>query len=215
MDVASFTKSGSKSKSAPKLPKDIFEIEVTNHQLLKQAYEVYLANGRTNLAKTKDRSEVRGGGRKPWRQKGTGRARHGSIRSPIWRTGGVTFGPQGNENYSKKISLKAKRQAIRQALSLAAKDGELIIIDSLEFKDGRTKSAIMLLEKLQCTRNTVLVVDDKSDEVVRAVRNLPNVSLITAKYLNVFTILNADHIVVTNDALKVIESWLGEGVKDE
>lgn len=209
MAVASYTKSGSKSTSAPKLAKEVFEVEVTNHQLLKQAYEAYLANGRSNVAKTKDRSEVRGGGRKPWRQKGTGRARHGSIRSPIWRTGGVTFGPRGIENYSKKISTKAKRQAIRQALSLAARDNELKVIEALEFKDGRTKEAVALLDKLSCVRNTVLVVADKTDEQIRAVRNLPNVSLVTATYLNVYTILNADHIVVTKDALKVIETWLG------
>ncbi len=209
MAVASFTKSGSKSTSAPKLAKEIFEVEVTNHQLLKQAYEAYLANGRTNLAKTKDRSEVSGGGRKPWRQKGTGRARHGSIRSPIWRTGGVTFGPRGIENYSKKISTKSKRQATRQALSLAAKDNELKVIEALEFKDGRTKEAVALLNKLSCDRNTVMVVADKTDEQIRALRNLPNVSLVTATYLNVYTILNADHIVVTKDALKAIESWLG------
>lgn len=209
MAVAAFTKSGSKSTSAPKLPKEIFGVEVTNHQLLKQAYESYLANGRDNIAKAKDRSEVRGGGRKPWRQKGTGRARHGSIRSPIWRTGGVTFGPQGNENYSKKISKKSKKQAIRQALTLAAKDGELKIIDSVEFKDGKTKSAAALMQKLGCDRGTLLVVADKTPEITRACNNIPYLEVVNSSYLNVFKILNAHNIVMTKDAVKGVEEWLG------
>jgi large subunit ribosomal protein L4 len=209
MSVLAFSKSGAKSTSVPKLPKDVFEVDVNNHELLKLAYEAYLANGRDNIAKTKDRSEVRGGGRKPWKQKGTGRARHGSIRSPIWRTGGVTFGPQGNENYSKKISKKAKRKATRQALTMAARDGELKIIESIEVKDGKTRTAANLLAKMGCDRKTVVVVSDKTPEIVRAFNNLPYAQVVTANYLNVFTLLNAHNIIMTKDAVKAVDGWLG------
>src|ERR1019366_10319418 len=115
MAVATYTKSGTKATTAAKLDKDVFGVEVKNHQLLKSAYEAYLANGRPNLAVTKTRGLVRGGGKKPWRQKGTGRARFGSSRNPIWRGGGIAFGPTGNENYTHKLPLNAKRLAIRQA----------------------------------------------------------------------------------------------------
>ena len=119
MATPTYTATGTKATTAAKLSKEVFGVEVKNHQLLKQAYETYLANGRDNLAVTKTRGLVRGGGRKPWKQKGTGRARFGSTRNPIWRGGGVVFGPSGNENYSKKLSKTSKRVAIKQALSLA------------------------------------------------------------------------------------------------
>src|SRR3989344_4341487 len=124
MAVETYTKSGAKASSPAKLDKAVFGLKVDNHQLLKEAYLAHLSNSRSNLAKTKKRGEVRGGGAKPWRQKGTGRARVGSIRSPIWTGGGVTFGPTGSENYNRRINTKAKRQALRQALSLAAEKGK-------------------------------------------------------------------------------------------
>src|SRR5437763_6792278 len=120
MAVATFTKSGTKAATPAKLDKTVFAVDIKNHELLKQAYEAYLANGRENLAVTKTRGLVRGGGRKQWKQKGTGRARFGSSRNPIWRGGGIVFGPTGEENYSKQLNIKAKRQAIRQALSVAS-----------------------------------------------------------------------------------------------
>ncbi len=109
----------STTKTTTTLPKAVFGVEISNHELLHRAYKAYLANGRENLAVTKTRGLVSGGGKKPWRQKGTGRARVGSSRTPIWRGGGVTFGPTGNENYSKILPLAQKRQALRQALTLA------------------------------------------------------------------------------------------------
>src|SRR5580704_17231797 len=120
MAVSTYSKSGTKSATAAKLDKRDFEIIPKDHTLLQSAYVAYLANGRQNLAVTKTRGDVRGGGRKPWRQKGTGRARFGSIRNPIWRGGGIAFGPTGLENYSKAMNIKAKRLALRQALSLQA-----------------------------------------------------------------------------------------------
>ena len=121
---------------ATKLPKSIFEVEVTNHELVKLAYDSYLANARLASATTKQRGEVRGGGKKPWKQKGTGRARFGSTRNPIWRGGGVVFGPRGNENYTKKLSKTSKRVAVKQALSLAHQAKKVQV---LAFEDSEDK----------------------------------------------------------------------------
>src|ERR1700677_5011191 len=149
MPVTSFTKTGNKSTTAVKLDKNVFEVVPENHELIKANYVAYLANGRENLAVTKTRGLVRGGGRKPWRQKGTGRARFGSSRVPIWRGGGITFGPTGNENYSIKIPVQVKRLAIRQALSLAANENKLIVIEDLKAKDAKTSAIVKLLDKIE------------------------------------------------------------------
>ncbi|MBL8122205.1 50S ribosomal protein L4 [Candidatus Saccharibacteria bacterium] len=208
MATPTFTATGTKATIAAKLSSDVFGVEVKNHQLLKQAYEAYLANGRDNLAVVKTRGLVRGGGKKPWKQKGTGRARFGSSRNPIWRGGGIVFGPTGQENYSKRISTTSKRVALRQALSLANADGKLVIIEKLASKDGKTAEMAKLLTKLGAVRDTLVVVDAKIPEVIMATANLQNVILVSATYLNVFDILNADHIVITSDALKAVEAWL-------
>lgn len=209
MAVATYTKSGAKASSPAKLNKSVFGTKVENHQLLKDAYLAYLANGRQNLAKAKKRGEVRGGGQKPWRQKGTGRARFGSSRNPIWTGGGVAFGPTGIENYSRKISTQAKRLALRQALSLAADSNKLIIIETFACPDGKVKPTISLLHKIGANGSVLLVVSDKDDLVERATRNLPNVVAVSAKYLNVYDILNADQIVISQKALDAIHEWLG------
>lgn len=208
MAVATFTKSGSKAATPAKLDKAIFGVEVTNHELLKQAYVTYLANGRENLAVTKTRGLVSGGGRKPWKQKGTGRARFGSSRNPIWRGGGIAFGPTGEENYSKKLSVNAKRLAIRQALSLASDGGKLIVIESFDLK-GKTQEAAALFEKLGATKSTLVVLANKTDTALRATNNLSNVKLVQAQYVNVFDVLNADSIVIASDALEILSKWLG------
>src|SRR5882762_2138813 len=145
MSVATFTKSGNKATVPAKLEKTIFGVKVENHELLKEAYVAYLANGRTNNAQTKKRGEISGGGRKPHPQKGTGRARSGSSRNPIWRGGGITFGPTGDENYTRKLSTQAKRQALRQALSLAADANKIIVLETFDNKDGKTKATAALL----------------------------------------------------------------------
>ncbi|HSE60659.1 MAG TPA: 50S ribosomal protein L4 [Candidatus Saccharimonadales bacterium] len=191
------------------LPKSVFAVEIPNHELLKLAYDAYLANGRVNLAKTLKRGEVRGGGKKPWKQKGTGRARFGSSRNPIWRKGGVVFGPSGNENYSKQINVKAKRVAIRQALTLAAQAKEIAVIDDIK-TTGKTAEIVKWLADQKVEgKNIVIVVDTKTPELVRATNNLQNVSLVQATYLNVFTILNADKLMMTKAAVKAVEEWLG------
>lgn len=211
MAVATYTKSGAKASSVASLPKEVFAVEVKNHELLNLAYNKYLADARTNNATTKQRGEVRGGGKKPWRQKGTGRARAGSIRSPLWTGGGVTFGPSGNENYRKKLSKTAKRNAVKQALSL--KSNAVSVIESVDAKDGKTKAIADLLKKVGAKRRTLIVVNEKSDSAVRATNNLADVKLVGATYLTVFDILNADSILIEKAALPTIANWLTGGKK--
>lgn len=191
-----------------KLPKGIFDVEVKNHELLKVAYDSYLANARLASATTKQRGEVRGGGKKPWRQKGTGRARFGSSRNPIWRGGGVVFGPRGNENYTKKLSKTAKRVAVRQALTLASQAKKITVKD-ISTK-GKTAEVAKFLTDNKLDRKTLVVVAQKSDELMRATNNIQNVLVVSASYLSVYHILNADAIVMSPGALPVLNEWLGE-----
>lgn len=207
--IATYTKTGTKATTPAKLDKTVFGVVPENHELLKQAYTTYLANGRDNLAVTKTRGLVSGGGKKPWKQKGTGRARFGSTRNPIWRGGGVAFGPTGLENYGKSINVKAKRLAIRQALSVAADDGKIIVIEDLASKAGKTAELNALLTKIGAVKKTLVVVDNKTDELNRASGNLSTVKLVVANYLNVYEVMNADSIVITNAALATVSEWLG------
>ena len=186
------------------LPKSVFAVEVRNHELLKLAYDAYLANNRLASATTKQRGEVRGGGKKPWRQKGTGRARFGSIRNPIWRGGGIVFGPRGNENYTKKISKTSKRVALRQALTVKA---EKVLVADIK-TTGKTAEVAKFLKDDKLNRR-ILIVAEKTEELIRATNNIQEVLLVSPMYLNVFDIMNADNIVIEPKALEVIESWLG------
>lgn len=208
--VATYTKSGAKASSPITLDKYIFDIETQNFDIIKLAYDAYLANGRENLAVTKTRGLVSGGGKKPWRQKGTGRARAGSTRSPLWRSGGSVFGPTGNENYSKKLPVTTKRLALRQALSLANSDGRAKVLEAFECKDGKVATTVKLLDKISAKGSVLIVVGHKDDLVERATRNLPNVKGVQANYLNVYDILNADTIVFEKKSLEIINGWLGE-----
>jgi large subunit ribosomal protein L4 len=213
MAIATYTKTGTKATTPAKLDKAVFGVEAKNHELLKQAYTNYLANGRENLAVTKTRGLVRGGGKKPWKQKGTGRARFGSSRVPIWRGGGITFGPTGQENYSKQMNVKAKRQAIRQALSTASAADKIIVIEDIVSKDGKTAELAKLLAKIGANRNTLIIIDQKTPELERASRNLSDVKVVSAKYVNVYDVLNADRIVFSQPALAVTTEWLNVPAK--
>lgn len=208
MAVPTYTRSGGKAATPAKLDKAVFAVDVKDHQLLKDAYLAHLANSRTNNAVSKRRGEVRGGGRKPWRQKGTGNARVGSIRTPLWRGGGVIFGPTGRENYSRKLNAASKRQALRQALSLAAKEDKVAVIESLAF-DGKTKSAVKVLDKLKSGRK-LLVAATKEEKVVRSARNIADAKLTTAAYLNVYDILSSDLVVIEKAAVEQIDQMLTE-----
>lgn len=186
---------------------EIFGLDVKNHELIKTAYDAYLANARSSHAKTLKRGEVRGGGKKPWRQKGTGRARFGSTRNPIWRHGGVAFGRTGEENFTKKITRNSKRLAVRQALSLKNQEG-VVQIQEVN-TTGKTREIAKLLKDWGVAdKNVLLVVKEKAPEVLRATNNLPNLKMVRATYLNVFDILNADTIIFTNSALQETEAWL-------
>jgi large subunit ribosomal protein L4 len=198
---------------AVELDKSIFSVEVKNHELLKLAYDAYLANSRSSHAKTLKRGEVRGGGKKPWKQKGTGRARFGSTRNPIWRHGGVAFGRTGEENFTKKITKSAKRQAVKQALSLKNAEKAIKVV-KYDFK-GQTKDAAKLLntEKLS-DKNVLMVTSEKTDLMLRSTNNLPNVKLVRATYLNVFDLLNADAILFDEAALKATTNWLKEATNE-
>ncbi|PID29873.1 50S ribosomal protein L4 [Candidatus Saccharibacteria bacterium] len=200
------TSASAAQTSAAKLPKEIFAVDVPNHELLKLAYDAYLANARGANATTLRRGEVRGGGKKPWRQKGTGRARFGSTRNPIWRTGGVVFGPLGNENYTKKISKTAKRRAVKQALTLASQAGKIAVKDIST--TGKTSEIAKFLADNKLSRRVLIVVDEKTPELERATRNLQDVKLVRATYLNVYDILNADHILFNQNAVQAAQAWL-------
>lgn len=210
MSIATYTKSGTKSATPAKLDKKVFGVEVANQELIHKAYLAYLAGRRVSLAKTKKRGEVRGGGKKPHPQKDTGRARFGSSRNPIWRGGGVAFGPTGNENYAMNLSNQTKRQALKQALTLAAKEDKITVIENFASSDGKVKSTLALLKKLGTEAPSILlVVDNKNPLVERSTNNIPGLTLTTANYLNIFDTVNADQIIITKPALQKIGERLG------
>ena len=182
---------------------------VSGWNIVKLAYDSYLANSRSSHAKTLKRGEVSGGGKKPWRQKGTGRARFGSTRNPIWRHGGVAFGRTGEENFTKKLAKSSKLLAVRQALSMKNADKAVFVLDKTVKLDGKTKTAAKVLKDMKLEgKNVLAVANEKTPEVLRSTNNLPNVKLVRATYLNVFDILNADAIVFSESALKATEEWL-------
>lgn len=190
------------------LPADVFAVEVPSHDLLKLAYDSYLANSRLASATTLQRGEVSGGGKKPWKQKGTGRARFGSSRNPIWRGGGVVFGPRGNENYTKKLSKTSKRVAVKQALTLASQANK-VVIDDIK-TTGKTAEVVKFLADKKLDRK-VLLVTEKTPELIRATGNVQQVKLVSPTFLNVFDVLNADHVVISAKAMPAIQAWLTGG----
>ena len=209
MATATYTKAGTKATTPARLDSSVFSVEVKNHELIKQAYVTYLANGRDNLAKTKKRGEVRGGGKKPWKQKGTGRARFGSSRVPIWRGGGITFGPTGDENYSKNMNVKAKRLAVRQALSLASQSDKIKVVEAFVAMDKKTKDMAKFLNKIEANGRVVCVVEKRDHANELATRNIQKLQIVASKNLNVYDILNADCIVFSKEALINVSEWLG------
>ena len=192
------------------LNKDIFGLKVENHELVKLAYDTYLANSRSSHAKTLKRGEVRGGGKKPWKQKGTGRARFGSTRNPIWRHGGVAFGRTGNENFTKKLARSSKLLAVRQALSMKNADKAVVTIADFAISDGKVKETMKIFadNKIDSNANILLVIPEKDELTLRATSNVANLKVVRPTYLNVFDIMNADKIVISEKALPAIEGWL-------
>ena len=191
-----------------KLNDNIWGIE-PNDAVLYDAVRLSMSNSRIATASTKTRSEVSGGGRKPWRQKGTGNARQGSIRATQWRGGGIVFGPTPNKNYKKKQNKKERRLAILSALSYKVKDNELIVLDELNFKTNKTKEMTELLTKLNIRNNKVLVVvEELTENLYLSVRNLANVKLVRFNEVNTFDLVSADNLLITESALKKLEEVL-------
>ena len=187
----------------------IFEVKPKVH-LLAEAVRVQLSNARAGTAHTKTRGEVRGGGRKPWKQKGTGRARAGSIRSPLWRHGGITFGPRSKRNWELKLNKKAKKQALFMALSDKAKENRFIIIDHIELPAIKTKEMAALIANFkkavkEMGKKTMLVLPKKDEKVFKSARNISGIESIFANSLNVVDVLKADSIIALKESLSVIE----------
>ena len=192
------------------LPANIFGLEL-NKDLVHQVVVAQMANARQVIAHTKDRSERRGGGRKPWRQKGTGRARHGSIRSPIWRGGGISFGPTKERVFTKKINKKMKQKALFMALSSKVRDDEMILLDKLEIKETKTKVMVGILNNLKnkfkkdLTKSLLIVLPKTDVDVIRVNNNIPKIKIIRADSLNVFDILNYKYFLMLQDSIDVIK----------
>jgi len=204
MRITVYNQKGEKAGTAI-LPKEIFGVKM-NSRLVHQAYVAQISSFRQVSASTKTRAERRGGGRKPWQQKGTGRARAGSIRSPIWRKGGVTFGPRKDRVYSKKINKKAKRKALFMVLSAKAKDKELMLVDKFKLTKAKTSQMVKVLNDLFKDKVTVLVaMAGKNEAVVRANRNIPSTKTIRADSLNVVDLLSYKYLLMPKEAVKVIK----------
>ena len=192
------------------LPKEIFGLKI-NLDLVHQVVVSQMANRRRVLAHAKGRAEVRGGGRKPWRQKGTGRARVGSIRSPLWRGGGVTFGPTKERVFKKKINKKMRKIAFFMALSAKAKNNLLLILDKLSLKQPKTKSMTKIIEnwKLEIKNfkeGSCLIASPRKDEnIIRATRNIPNLQTIEARNLNTLDLLSFKYLIMPKETIKVIK----------
>ena len=188
------------------LNKELWEME-PNDAVLYDAITLSRNSLRQGTASTKTRSEVSGGGRKPWRQKGTGRARQGSIRAAQWYHGGVVFGPHPRD-YDKKMNRKERRLALKSALAYKAIENELVVVDSFKLETAKTKEVVSVLENLKVSKNVLIVVDELEENMVLATRNLSNVILLQANEINTLDIIAADNLVITEDAVKAIEEVL-------
>lgn len=186
------------------LPKEIFDVKM-NSDLLHQVVVSQMANRRQISAHTKDRSEVRGGGRKPWRQKGTGRARHGSIRSPLWKGGGVTFGPRKDKVFKKEIPVKIRRKALFMVLSEKVRKNLLVILDELKIDKIKTKEMVEILQKLPCKKSCLIVLPNYEKKLILSARNIPGVSTIEARNLNVLDLLSSKYLLALKDTTKIIK----------
>ena len=185
----------------------VFGVEV-NNQVMFDAVQVYQANMRQATAKTKTRSEVSGGGKKPWRQKGTGRARAGSSRSPIWVGGGKVFGPIGNQNFKLSQNKKAHALALKSALTSKVNDKALVVVDEFKLDSVKTKAFAEVLAKLNVSGKALLVLDDANAVVVASARNIPTLTVTTTNNLSVYDLLNNGTVVFTKEALKTVEGDL-------
>jgi large subunit ribosomal protein L4 len=200
---------GKKVKSV-ELPAKIFEAPV-NTSLMHQAYVRQIANARLGTHKTKTRSEVSGGGRKPWRQKGTGRARQGSIRAPQWVGGGGVHTPRPRD-YSQKMPRKMRRAALRSALSVKAADQEILVLDEIALSEPKTREMAQVKNNLAGESSVLIIIPEKNetfDQIHKAANNIPDVKLLNANYMNIRDLLGFEKVIIPLAALEVIESYLG------
>lgn len=200
---------GEKIKSV-ELPAKIFEAPV-DVNLMHQAYVRQIANARLGTHKTKTRSEVSGGGRKPWRQKGTGRARQGSIRAPQWVGGGRVHTPRPRD-YSQKMPRKMRRAALRSALSVKASDEAILVLDNISLPEPKTRLMAQIKDKLAGEASVLLIIPENNenyDMIHKAANNLPDLKLLMANYMNIRDLLSFDKVIIPLAALEVIESYLG------
>jgi large subunit ribosomal protein L4 len=214
---------GKEDSSMPKLAvldmsgKQVGDIELSdavfgitpNEAVLHEAVVMQQASLRRGTHATKNRAAVRGGGRKPWRQKGTGRARHGSIRSPLWVGGGVVFGPQPR-SYAYKLPKKVRRLAIKSALSSKVRDNEMIVLDELRLEQAKTREMVNVLKNLGADKKALIVADNLDENAVLSTRNIPGVKLISADGLNVLDVLYHDKLILTRGAVNRVEEVLGQ-----
>lgn len=186
---------------------DVFNIE-PNKAVMFDAVQVYLSNMRQATAKTKVRSEVRGGGKKPWKQKGTGRARAGSSRSPIWVGGGTVFGPDGRQNYTLSQNKKEHNLALRSALSLKVKEKNLVILDEFAIANNKTKTMANVLKAVNAGKKVLIVLEEENENVILAARNIEGTLIVPTYNVCVYDLLNVDTVVASKKAVKAIEEAL-------
>ena len=186
---------------------EIWEI-VPNDAVIYDAITLTRNSQRQGTHETKTRSEVSGGGRKPWRQKGTGRARQGSIRAAQWYHGGVVFGPH-NRNYDKKMNRKERRLALKSALAYKALDNKLVVVDNFNLESNKTSEARNILKTLTSDKNILIVTEELNDNLILATRNLENVILLQTSEINTYDVIAADTMIITSDAMKTLEEVLG------
>lgn len=204
MKLDIYTQQGKKSGDIT-LPEEIFGIAI-NPNLVHQITTSQASNRRQNSAHTKDRSEVSGSGKKPWKQKGTGRARAGSKRSPLWRTGGITFGPRNERNYKKGVPTKMKKKALFMVLSGKAVDKELFVVDEFKFEKPNTKAMAEFLKTLPIENKSVLILTgQKNDNVIKSVANLPKVDILEARNINAYDALQKKICIVDTKAIEVLK----------
>ena len=204
MKVAVYNQEGKKLEEIS-LPKEIFDVKL-NSDLLHQIVVSQMANKRQITAHTKDRSEVRGGGKKPWKQKGTGRARHGSIRSPLWRGGGITFGPRKERIFEKDIPKKMRRKALFMVLSEKARGDLLVVLDKIQIDKPKTKEIAKSLNKLPCKQNSCLIaLQDYDKKIFLSARNIKKTSIVEARNLNVVDLMSSKYLLIEKDTIKTLE----------
>lgn len=211
-EVAIYNQKGEPTGEKVELNPKIFGVAKIKPEVVHFVVTALQANQRAPIAATKTRGEVRGGGRKPWKQKGTGRARAGSIRSPLWRGGGVTFGPRIERNFRKKVNRKVRRLGFFSVLTDKAKENRLIVVENLELTAGKTqelKSVLKKLPSLENGRKLLLLLPRADAKLERAARNLPNVKVSLANNLNLLDLLWADLLIVFREALSIIEKSYG------